>query len=158
MSLFPASSCSRPSVCWPDSRLNWYLFCFICELIMPDDQRLQNVSVPCVDLWVRTTWWLVADSCDESHVRVYPESFTCPRCSPGPWHSSQQPEPRTSTTSVALRYVALRCRAWLQTTATSYIGDSDVISSHQLFSAILWDKLCEMFAILTSVDVTFSIR
>ena len=30
-------------------------------------------------------------------------------------------------------------------------GDSDVISSYQLFSAILWGKLCEMFAILTSV-------
>jgi len=38
-------------------------------------------------------------------------------------------------------------------------GDSDVISSYQLFSAILWGKLCEMFVILTSVlDVTFSIR
>jgi len=32
------------------------------------------------------------------------------------------------------------------------------ISSHQLVSAILWGKLCEMFVILTSVDVTFSIR
>jgi len=39
-----------------------------------------------------------------------------------------------------------------------YIGDSDVISSYQLFSAILWGKLCEMFVILTSVHVTFSIR
>jgi len=39
-----------------------------------------------------------------------------------------------------------------------YIGDSDVISSHQLFSAILWGKLCETFVILTSADVTFSIR
>ena len=37
-------------------------------------------------------------------------------------------------------------------------GDSDVISSYELFSAILWGKLCKMFAILTSVDVTFSIR
>jgi len=37
-------------------------------------------------------------------------------------------------------------------------SDSDVISSYQLFSAILWGKLCEMFAILTSVDVTFAIR
>jgi len=37
-------------------------------------------------------------------------------------------------------------------------GDSDVISSYQLFSAILWGKLCEMMVILTSVDVTFSIR
>jgi len=37
-------------------------------------------------------------------------------------------------------------------------GDSDVISSYQLFSAILWGKLCEMFVVLTSVDVTFSIR
>jgi len=36
--------------------------------------------------------------------------------------------------------------------------DGDVISSCQLFSAILWGKLCEMFVILTSVDVTFSIR
>jgi len=39
-----------------------------------------------------------------------------------------------------------------------YISNSDVISSYQLFSAILWGKLCEMFAILTSVDATFSIR
>jgi len=30
-----------------------------------------------------------------------------------------------------------------------------VISSYQLFSAILWGKLCEMFVILTSVDVSF---
>ena len=37
-------------------------------------------------------------------------------------------------------------------------GDSDVISSYQLFFAILWGKLCKMFVILTSVDVTFSIR
>ena len=37
-------------------------------------------------------------------------------------------------------------------------GDNDVISSYQLFFAILWGKLCEMFVILTSVDVTFSIR
>jgi len=37
-------------------------------------------------------------------------------------------------------------------------GDSDVISSYPLFSAILWGKLCEMFVILTSVDVIFSIR
>jgi len=35
---------------------------------------------------------------------------------------------------------------------------SDVISSYQLFSAILWGKLCEMFVILTLVDVNFSIR
>jgi len=33
-----------------------------------------------------------------------------------------------------------------------------VISSYQLFSAILLGKLCEMFVILASVDVTFSIR
>jgi len=39
-----------------------------------------------------------------------------------------------------------------------YIGDSDVISSYQLFSAILCGKLCEMFVVLTLVDVTFSIR
>jgi len=32
------------------------------------------------------------------------------------------------------------------------------MSSYQLFSAILWGKLHEMFVILTSVDVTFSIR
>jgi len=31
------------------------------------------------------------------------------------------------------------------------IGDSDVICSYQLFSAILWGKLCEMFVVLTSV-------
>jgi len=37
-------------------------------------------------------------------------------------------------------------------------GDSDVISSYQLFSAILWGTLCEMFVVLTSVDFTFSIR
>ena len=38
-------------------------------------------------------------------------------------------------------------------------GDSDVISSYQLFSAILWGKLsCEMFVVLASVDVSFSIR
>jgi len=37
-------------------------------------------------------------------------------------------------------------------------GDSDVISSHQLFSAILWGKLCKMFVIRTSADVNFSIR
>jgi len=37
-------------------------------------------------------------------------------------------------------------------------GENDVISSYQLFSAILYGKLCEMFVILTSVDVTFSIR
>jgi len=37
-------------------------------------------------------------------------------------------------------------------------GDSDVISSYELFSGMLWGKLCEKFDILTSVDVTFSIR
>jgi len=37
-------------------------------------------------------------------------------------------------------------------------SDSDVISSYQLFSAIFWGKLCEMFVVLTSVDATFSIR
>jgi len=37
-------------------------------------------------------------------------------------------------------------------------GNSDVISSYQLISAILWGKLCKMFVVLTSVDVTFSIR
>ena len=31
-------------------------------------------------------------------------------------------------------------------------GDSDVISSHQLFSAILQSKLCEMFVVLTSLS------
>jgi len=40
----------------------------------------------------------------------------------------------------------------------THLGDSDVISSYQLFSAILWGKLCEMLVSLTSVDVTFSIR
>jgi len=39
-----------------------------------------------------------------------------------------------------------------------HMGDSDVIYSYQLFPAILWGKLCEMFVILTSVDVAFSIR
>jgi len=33
-----------------------------------------------------------------------------------------------------------------------------VTATYQLFSAILWGKLCEMFVVLTSVDVTFSIR
>jgi len=35
------------------------------------------------------------------------------------------------------------------------LGESDVISSYQLFSAILWGKRYEMLVVLTSVDVTF---
>jgi len=45
-----------------------------------------------------------------------------------------------------------------QAEANNTWGDSDVIPSYQLFSAILWSKLCKMFVILTSVDVTSSIR
>jgi len=52
---------------------------------------------------------------------------------------------------IHIAYAAVRASCNMDYT----YGDSDVISSYQLFSAILWGKLCEMFVVLTSVDVTF---
>jgi len=61
---------------------------------------------------------------------------------------------RRSLSTVGTVQLMPRLCACLWVTLMYTSGDSDVISSCQLFSAILWGKLCEMFVILTSVDVT----
>jgi len=86
--------------------------------------------------------WIISDARRRTDVLYFEESYRC----------------RVLKVRVVATEEARQLRGWIFTSGKCTEGDSDVISSYQLFSAILWGKLCEMFVILTSVDVTFSIR
>ena len=77
-------------------------------------------------------------------------SLACPMCTP---YESQQNRHVTKHMERGFERALILLRYWRYT-----YGDSGVISSYQLFPTILWGKLCEMFVVLTLVDVTFSMR